>query len=151
MVYKVRDERNTRRGSLRSDWRQPGFIYGKGFPIAQNHGTLDYILQFANVARPVVSLKQVQGSLIDISNLFTSSLRVTIDQVFDQQRNVVNALAQCRYSNRENTEAVEQILSEGAFSHGCTQVHICSREDSYIHRNCLTSTDSFEFPFLQNS
>src|SRR5258708_9445640 len=109
------------------------------------------MLKFANVARAVVSLKQVQGSLIDISNLFTGCLRVTVDQVFDQQRNVVNALTQCRYSNRENIEAVKQVLSEGAFSHGCTQVRICSGEYSYVHRNCSTSTNSFEFPLLQNS
>src|SRR5712675_453507 len=112
MLYKVRDQRNTRRGTLRSNRRQPGFIYTKGFPITQNHRALDYILQLANVARPVVSLEQIQGSLIYVSNLFTSCLRVTIDQVTDQQRNVVNALAQCRNSNRKNIETVEQILSE---------------------------------------
>src|SRR6266436_5004231 len=151
MVHKVRDQRNSGRGRLGSNRRQPCFIYTKGFPIAQNHGALDYILQFANVARPVVSLEQVQSSLIYGSKPFAGCLCVTIDQVFDQQRNVVDALTQRRDSNRENIEAVEQILSEGAFRHCYTQVRVCSREYSYVHLNCLTATNSFEFPFLENS
>jgi len=57
MLDKVRDQRNG--GRLGSHRRQPGFIYRKGFPIAQNHDALDYILQLAEVARPVVSLEQV--------------------------------------------------------------------------------------------
>ena len=51
---------------------EPCFVYDKGFPITQYHGALDYILQFANVARPVVILKQIQRPLIDVFNLLTS-------------------------------------------------------------------------------
>ena len=39
---------------------QPGLVNGKGFAIAQYDGPLDDILQLANVAGPVVGLKQRQ-------------------------------------------------------------------------------------------
>jgi hypothetical protein len=77
---------------------------------------------------PIVSLEQIQRSLIDVFDFLTSRLRVTIDQVFDEQGNVVNALTQCRDLNRENIQPVEQVLSEGAFSHRYTQVGVCSRD-----------------------
>src|SRR2546421_6908970 len=146
MVHKVRDQRSSGRFRLGSNRRQPCFIYDKGFPIAQYHGALDYILQFANVARPLVILEQIQRSLIDVLDFLTSRLSVTIDQVFDQQGNVVDALTERRDLNRENIEPVEQVLSEGAFSHRYSQVGVCSRDYSYVYGNCLTATNSFEFP-----
>src|SRR5206468_12116237 len=101
---------------------------------------------FANVDRPVVILEQIQRSLIDVLDFLASRLSVTIDQVFDQQGNVVHALTERRSLNRENIEPVEQVLSEGAFRHRYTQVRVCGREYSYVHLNCLTATNSFEFP-----
>src|SRR6202011_1942848 len=54
-------------------------------------------------------------------------------------------------SNWKNIEPVEQVLPESAFSYGCTQVRICSRDYSYVYLNCLSTTNSFEFPLLENS
>src|SRR5713101_815678 len=146
---KVSDQRNTRRSRPGSRRRKPGFIYTKGVSVAQDYRALDYILQLANVARPVVSLEHLQGFLAYVSNLFANCLGIAIDQVFDQQRNVVNALTQCRYANRENIQTVEQILTERAFSYGCTQVPIRSGKYSHVHRNRLAATHALEFPLLQ--
>src|SRR5258707_7944353 len=151
MVHKVCNQWNSRGGRLVYNWSQPGFIYDKGFPITQDHGALDYILQFANVTRPVVILEQIQRSLIDVLDFLASRLRVTIDEVFNQQGNVVDALAQRGDLNREDIEPVEQVLPEGAFSYGCTQVRVCSRDYSHVYRNCLTAPNSFEFSLLENS
>src|SRR6266571_5253877 len=47
-------------------------------------------------------------------NFLTGLLSVAVHQVFDQQRNIVNALAQCRQTNRENVQALVQIPTECA-------------------------------------
>src|SRR5712671_876011 len=117
---KSRNERGTRPTRLAICACKPGFIDRKGFPIAHDHRALNDVLQFANVARPVIPLEQVESIFANRSNLFTGFSCVTIDQVFHEQLNIVNALAQCRQSNWENVEPVEQILPKRAFSHGCT-------------------------------
>src|SRR5260370_2799050 len=121
MVHKDCNQWSSRGGSIVCKWSQPGFIYDKVFRITQYHGALDYILQFANVARPVVILEQFQGSLIDVFDFLTSRVCVTIDQIFDQQRNVVDALTQRWDLNRENIKPVDQVLSERAFTHTVIQ------------------------------
>src|SRR4029077_6260070 len=123
----------------------------KGFPITQYHGAVDYILQLENVTRPVKILEQFQGSLIGVLDFLASRLRVTIDQVFNQQGNVIGSLAQRGDLNREDIEPVEQVLPEGAFSYSCTQVRVCSRDYSHVYRNCLTAPNSLEFALLENS
>src|SRR6266850_1280135 len=121
MFDKVSDQGTTRRNRVwHHEWRKPGVIYRKSLPVAQNHRTLDHILQLAHVARPVIGLEQIQGALGDMSNAFARSFGVAIDQILDQDVNIVAALPQCWHSKREHVEAVEEILTEGAFSDGCT-------------------------------
>src|SRR5438132_3715754 len=68
MFDKVSDQGTTRRKRVwRHHWRKPGVIYCKGLPVAQNHRTLDHILQLAHVARPVIGLKSVQGTPVAMS------------------------------------------------------------------------------------
>ena len=83
------------------------FIERKSFPIAHNHCPLNDILQLANVAWPVISFKLGQGFFLYGLDLFPSFLGVTVDQVSDKQRNIANALARYRYSNREDIKTVE--------------------------------------------
>src|SRR5467141_3806852 len=152
MLDKVSDQGTIRRPRVwRHYWRKPGVIYRKSLPVAQNHRSLDHILQLAHVARPVIGLKQVQGALVDMSNAFARSFRVASDQILDQNGNIVAALPQCWHSKREHVEAVEEILTEGAFSDGCTQVPICCCEHSYVNRNRLAPSHSFELTVLENS
>src|ERR1700730_6694759 len=86
-----------------------------------------------------------------MSNAFASSLGVAIDQILDQDGNIVDALAQCRNSNREHVETVEEILTEAAFSDGCAQVPICCREHSYVNRNRVAPSHSLELMVLERS
>src|SRR6266446_10455204 len=86
-----------------------------------------------------------------MSNVSACSFGVAIDQILDQDGNIVAALAQCRHSNREHVETVEEILPEGAFSEGCAQVPICCREHSYVNRNRVAPSHSLELMVLEHS
>src|SRR5438552_17147110 len=86
-------------------------------PFRQNHRTLDYILQLADVARPIVCVEELDRLLVYVSNLLAQFFGVAVDQVSDQQGNIANALAQCRQSNRKNVEAVKQILTKPDLRH----------------------------------
>ena len=72
---------------------QPALLDGKGVARTQDDGALNDVLQFADVPGPVVGLKQVQGLLVDGPDLFPGLFGVALDQIRDEDRNVVHALA----------------------------------------------------------
>ena len=81
--------------------REPGFIHKESLPFRQNYRALDYILQLADVARPIVCVEEFDRLLVYVSNLLAQFLGVAVDQVSDQQGNIINALAQCRQVESE--------------------------------------------------
>ena len=81
-------------------------------PGAQHHGALDDVLELANVARPVVLGQQVERVRRQLESALAGSPRRTFEEVVDEQRDVVLAIAQRRQLNRDDVEAVEEILAE---------------------------------------
>src|ERR1700739_2052501 len=86
-----------RRLSLRLQRRtlfgNPQFVYGKNFAGTQNHGPFDYVLQLANVARPIVRLQQVQRPFVNRLDILADPLRVAPHEVFDQHQDVISPLS----------------------------------------------------------
>ena len=64
-------------GFSHSEWqvarRQDGFVF-------QNHGALDRVLQFAHIARPVVSQQQAAGFRADAANGFLELAVVPVNE-----------------------------------------------------------------------
>ena len=84
------------------------------FLVAQDHVALDQVLQFANVARPVILLQrghQVCGKGAGAAVVFAV---VVLEEIGDQVRNVARALAQRRHLQIHDVDAIEQILAESA-------------------------------------
>ena len=104
---------------------QPRLVNGESLPVAQDYGTLNYILQFANIPRPIVGLKEIQGPLVDLCDLLPSSLGVAFDQILNQHRDIIRPLAQCGYLNGENIKPIEKILTKRTRNHSCFQITIC--------------------------
>src|SRR5215470_18037643 len=60
--------------SLCTAWRlagQPSLFDPKCIAAAENHRSLDNILQFANVARPLISLAQLKRLFVNLTDLFS--------------------------------------------------------------------------------
>src|SRR5580700_3789723 len=117
VLDKVCNQRSSRRSQFGSHVREPGLIYKESLPFRQNHRPLDYILQLADVARPIVCVEEFDRLLVYVSNLPAEFLGVAVDQVSDQQGDIAETLAQCRQSNRKNVEAVKQILTKLSLGH----------------------------------
>ena len=77
---------------------QPCLVDGERFSFAQDHGTLDYVLQFADVTWPIVGLEKIQRLLLYMADPLSRSLGISFDQILHQQRNVILPLAQGWYS-----------------------------------------------------
>ena len=69
VLDKVSNQRSSRRNQFGSHVREPGLVYKESLPFRQNHRPLDYILQLADVARPIVSVEEFDRLLVYVSNL----------------------------------------------------------------------------------
>jgi hypothetical protein len=79
---------NRRIGACRlSD--EPTFIDAKILRLGNDHGALDYILQFADISRPPVGLQELHALLGDARDLLSSLAGIAIDKVLHQQRNIL--------------------------------------------------------------
>src|SRR4029077_17238090 len=104
--------------------RQPVFVDRENLCFAKYHRTLDDVLQFANVSRPRIGLKQFQRLLVDTLYVLASFSRIAIDEVFDQQGNVLSSFSKRGYLNREDIQPIEQITTEGPSADGGLQVAV---------------------------
>jgi hypothetical protein len=73
MFDEVSNQRSSRR-RFGSHVREPGLIYKESLPFRQNHRPLDYILQLADVARPIVCVEEFDRLLVYVSNLLANFL-----------------------------------------------------------------------------
>src|SRR5580693_6530384 len=76
---------------------------------SQNHCTLDYILQFADVSRPAVLSQSLHRPRRDRINRFVHPSRSLLHKIPHEQRDIACALAQGRNGNGKNVEAVIEV------------------------------------------
>src|SRR6266403_2411041 len=94
--------------------RKPSLVYREILRFAHDDRSLNHVLQFANVTRPGIRLKQVQTLLVDPPYILSYIPRAMIDEVFDQHRNVFSSFSQRRHINREHVEPVKQVTTKGS-------------------------------------
>ena len=81
---------------------------------AENHVALDQVLEFADVAGPVILLQNVHQLRGDRPRFAVVFAVVVLEEIVDQVCNVAAPLAQRRHVKVHDINAVEQILAEGA-------------------------------------
>src|SRR6266481_2602685 len=131
--------------------RKPTLIDGEILCFAYNYRSLDDVLQFANITRPGVRLKQIEALFVHRIKALSSFPCVTINEVLDQQGNVFSSFSQCRNFNRKDVEPVKQVVPEHTRSDGSLQIAVRSGNHPDISSDRPSSTNTFEFMFLQNT
>src|SRR5882724_10783531 len=140
------------------------FLRGRGQRVAQfgernaeflagrkNHGALEQIFEFANVARPGVGDERVHGFGWNVLHGFIQTTAELLHEVADKKRDVLAAIAKRRNLNRENIQAIEKITAEFAFGDQAAQVRVGGGDHAGIHVNGAGSAEAFEFMLLQNT
>ena len=75
----------------------------------QEHGSLDEILEFTNIAGPVPVRQSLHYSCRNRFDALLHLLRKLLDEIADEQRNVFTAVPQWRETDREDIQPVIQI------------------------------------------
>src|SRR5258708_32336353 len=89
--------------------RKPALIHREILRVGHDYGSLDDVLQFANVTRPGVRLKHFQALFIYRADILSCFTRVAIDEVLNQYRNVFPSFPQRRHLDGKNVEPVKEV------------------------------------------
>src|SRR5229473_1217051 len=106
--------------------QKPTLIDREILCFAYNYRSLDDVLQFANITRPRVCLKQIEALFVHRLKAPCCLLCITINEVLDQQWNVFSSFSQCRNFNREDVEPVKEVAPEQTRSDGSLQIAVSS-------------------------
>ena len=77
-------------------------------------------------------------------------VRVLAQEVLDQQRDVLVALAQRRQVDGDHVEPVEEVLAEGALLHGFGQVGVGGGDDAHVGLARLDAAERHELLLLDH-
>src|ERR1700734_4165158 len=102
-----------------TDWR---FQYGTE---RQNHGALNEILQFPDIAWPRVAHHTFHGCCWNGFDLPVELLRVLVSVVPGQMRNVLGPVAQRRNGDRKDAQPVKEIVPECSFIDHLSEIAMC--------------------------
>jgi len=92
-------------------------------------------------------MQDIRGHHARRLSMFAAGLS---DEAIDQKRNIVFAVTQRRQVERQNSQAVVEILPELLGLDQFGQIFVCGRNDSCIDLDRLIASDALDFTFLEN-
>ena len=121
--------------------------------IAGGHddGPLDVVLQFANVAGPLVLLQGGQGPWIDVGHVAVVLFIVDVEEMSDQFRDILAAISQRRQVERHDVEPVVKVFAEAAGGGFGQEVAVAGGDDTGVDADGCRVADAFELAFLQGA
>ena len=119
--------------------------------LAQQHGPLDHVLQFADVAGPTEALQGGHGLLAEAADLLAGLAADLAEEMLGQQGDVGNAVAQAGQLDVDHVDAIVQVLAETAFGHRPAQVLVRGQDHAGIDLEGLRAADLLELQVLQDA
>src|SRR5438477_3818559 len=118
-------------------------------PIGQHEASLDYVLQFADIAGPGVARKRGQKSGSHAALLLLMNSRKHVQKIFREQWNISSALAQGRHVDFDHRNAEVEVLAKSALAHHVLEVAIAGADHPHIHWAGKVRAQARDRPLLQ--
>src|SRR6202521_4361428 len=115
----------------------------------QEHAAFHGMIKFANVGRPGMLMKSLDGGCVEAGKVLAVALRVTVEEMVREEIDVLTSVSQRRDVDLDGIQAKEQVLSEPAGSGLGIHVSIGSREHSYVDAPSGGRADTLEISRLQ--
>src|SRR6185436_5967409 len=119
--------------------------------LGHDHGPLDHVPELANVAGPGVALERREAHLRDGLDALVERLRELVDEGPDEDRDVLDPLAQWWNLDGEDIEAVEEILAEGPVGDGFPEVAVGGGDHAHVDSDGANAPQSLHGPVLEHS
>ena len=118
--------------------------------LTQDCRTLECIVQFANVARPLVAHQHLQRVWRQASRRASRRSAEVLQECVGQREDVATALAQRRNVDIEHTEPVKQVLSKASFRDGPLEIAVARGNHADVGLDEPCAAEALKFPFLQD-
>src|SRR5262245_34934856 len=115
----------------------------------EDHGWLDGMLELAHVARPAVVEQHAEGRLGNFRLGDAVLTGVLLEEVVNEKRDVLGAIAKRGQLDREDVQPVEKIVAKSSLAHFARQVLYRRRDDSHVDPGWHTAADLADFLFLK--
>ena len=118
--------------------------------LREDRRALDHVLQFADVAGPVVARKPARIAFRQ-SQLGFQRLALAVEKVLRQQRNVLAPLAQRHRLHRKHVEAEIEVFAKPAALHFLLEVAVGGGDQAHVDGAGALFADAFEIALLQHA
>src|SRR5208282_2291659 len=123
----------------------------KRLPTSQDDRTLDKVLQFADVARPVPGRKPLHHGYGNRFDALLHLLGALLYKVADQQRNILPAISKGRDADGKHVQAVIEIVAELPVGDHLLEVAVGRRYKPYVDFARMRAAQALEFALLQDA
>src|SRR5882757_1393041 len=130
---------------------EPGLVHGKDIRIAQCYGAFNHILEFTNIAWPVVCFQGLQGAFLDRSERLSHLPAKSSNKILDEQGNIGRPFAQCGHRDRYDIQPIEQVLTEFPLAHELFEIAMCCCDHPDVHGDRLVAPNTLDFVLLEHA
>jgi enoyl-CoA hydratase/carnithine racemase len=142
-----RDRKPLIAGDLRGDLRE--FRDADFVVLAEHDRTEDRVFKLADIPGPSIGRKQAHRFGRNRAHLLAFLRRKTGDEAAHEIGQILHAVAQRRYRDGEDMQAVEQILAELAGADQLKQVAVGGGDQPEVDLHGLARSDRIDFSVLQ--
>src|SRR6266704_681332 len=114
----------------------------------ENHGSLEGVAEFADVARPGVGRKHTPRGVTQLGIGATVGGAQRRHKMVCKRQDISAALAQRRNRKRKNIQAEIEVLAEAARFHGGGEIDVGESDEARLDAQRLRAAESFERAFL---
>ena len=119
--------------------------------LGERHRPLERVFQLADVAGPIVGQDHFLGFWSQRLRPFGALGGDVGEEFFDEDRNIVAAIAQRGQMNVDDVEPVVEIGAEAPALDVVFQIAVRRRHDAHVHRNGFGAADGDRFALLQHA
>ena len=127
------------------------FRFDQATVSAKNNGAFDDVLQFADVAGPVVGLKHGQAAVGNAAGADAMFSGEPGHELLGQERDILHVVAQRRHVDGDDIEAEIKVLPEFLALDRIFQTAVGGGEDADIDLDGAVASDALKFAFLQDA
>src|ERR1035437_8454843 len=127
------------------------FVSDGAIAIRQYGGTLNDILEFADIAGPLVFHQRFHGAGPDIMYRLTEVGCILLEEIPGEQGDIFRALAQRRHVDGHDVYTVIQVAAECARLDHLLQVAVGGEQDSKVQRDQFIAAQPAELLLLQDA
>src|SRR5213079_1385559 len=120
-------------------------------PARAQDGALDHVAELAHVARPRVAHELRERLVGDPVDALLARHLAVAQELADQERDILDALAQRRDAYRHHVDAVVEVLAHPPLGHRLRQLHVGGGDDAHVDLDAAVRAELLDLALLEHA